>query len=54
MVSSIKFISGRATKIAPAMRPAPTPLQLLGWPCRISALTTEISFIKLFYVFFFW
>jgi len=24
------------------MRPAPSPLQLLGWPRRISALTTEV------------
>jgi len=41
MVSSIKIISGRTTEIAPALRPAPAPRQLLSWPRRISALTTK-------------
>jgi len=31
MVSSIKFISGRTTEIAPATHPTPAPRQLLGW-----------------------
>jgi len=34
MISSIKFIRGRTTEIAPATSPAPALRQLLGWSRR--------------------